>query len=184
VQWSQTYGGTSYDQAYTLLQTPDGGFVLAGETESWGNGLSDMLLVKTDPNGVLLWYKTYGGPGFEYAHALIQTLDGGFALVGSTTSYGAGSRDMWFVKTDIDGLMQWNKAFGGTGYDYASALLQTPDGGFVIAGSVNNGDQDMWLVKIPRSTSTIPTHVIFSVFVLGGLGALILIILYYQRRKT
>jgi regulation of enolase protein 1 (concanavalin A-like superfamily) len=176
VLWSQTYGGTSHERAHALLQTPDGGFALAGKTESWGNGFADMLLVKTDPNGVLLWDKTYGGTGFEYAHALIQTPDGGFALAGTTTSYGAGSYDMWLVKTDIDGSMQWSKTFGGTEYDFAGSLLQTPDGGFVIAGSTRSfGVANIWLVKTPGYTPTIPSHVIFGVFLLGGLGALIVI---------
>jgi hypothetical protein len=150
VQWNQTYGGNGNDGARALLQTPDGGFALAGSTSSFGAGYSDIWLVKTDENGVAQWNQTYGGNYNDFASALLQTPDGGLALAGSTSSFAAGSVDMWLVKTDANGVAQWNQTYGGDGDDLAYALLQTPDGGFALAGSTSSfaaGLWDMWLVK-------------------------------------
>ncbi|MFX0184014.1 MAG: hypothetical protein ACFE95_13105 [Candidatus Hodarchaeota archaeon] len=183
--WSQTYGGDSSETCYSLVQTLDGGFALAGSTDSYSAGGDDMWLVKTDDKGGMQWNQSYGGPGWECAFSVIQTGDEGFALAGVTESYATGEADMWLVKTEKDGTAQWNQSYGGVNIAWAEALLQTPDGGFVIAGSTRSfGVVDIWLVKTLRYTPTIPSHVIFGVFLLGGLGVLILIILYYQRRKT
>lgn len=153
-QWNQTYGGIRFDSAFALLQTLDGGFVLAGETESYGVGWSDIWLVKTDRNGFPQWNHTYGGVSSDRALALLQTTDEGFVLAGETESYGAGRTDMWLVKTDRDGIMQWNQTYGGTYNDIAFALLQTRDDCFVLAGntgSYNALGKDMWLVKTSRN---------------------------------
>ncbi|MHA2246676.1 MAG: hypothetical protein ACXADY_17165 [Candidatus Hodarchaeales archaeon] len=149
-QWNQTFGGTGSDVTRALIQTTDGGFALAGFTKSYGAGNYDMWLVKTDANGVALWNQTFGGIGSDGASALIQTADGGLALAGNTESYGAGESDMWLVKTDANGVAQWNQTYGGTESDSASALIQTADRGFVLAGVTNSygaGESDMWLVK-------------------------------------
>ncbi|MFX0087691.1 MAG: hypothetical protein ACFFAU_18720 [Candidatus Hodarchaeota archaeon] len=149
-QWNQTYGGNDYKFAYALIQTPDRGFALAGKTSSFGVAYSDMWLLKTDANGVAQWNQTYGGIRDELATALLQTADGGFTLVGKTSSFGAGSYDMWLVKTDANGVAQWNQTYGGNSYDSASALIQTPDGGLALAGytfSFGAGEDDMWLLK-------------------------------------
>jgi regulation of enolase protein 1 (concanavalin A-like superfamily) len=134
--WNQTYGGGEHDVAKALVQTVDGGFALAGYTDSFGAGEGDMRLVKTDANGVMTWNQTYGGKKQDSASALVQTVDGGFALAGGTKSFGGGEGDMWLVKTDANGVMTWNQTYGGTGRDYisASALVQTTDGGFAFAG--------------------------------------------------
>jgi len=149
--WNNTYGGTSWDAAYALVQTADGGYALAGRTNSYGAGLDDFWLVKTDSNGNMQWNKTYGGTNDEYmAGALVQTTDGGYALAGGTWSFGAGSSDFWLVKTDSNGNMQWNKTYGGTSEDVAFALVQTCDGGYALAGytwSFGAGIYDSWLVK-------------------------------------
>ncbi len=135
IEWNQTYGGTEDDEAKALIQTSDGGFALAGYTKSYGPGYLDMWLVKTEVNGALSWDQTYGGIHNDYATALIQTSEGGFALGGWTYSYGAGLQDMWLVKTNVDGTVEWNHTYGGTDYDFANALIQTSDGGFALAGS-------------------------------------------------
>jgi parallel beta-helix repeat protein len=149
-QWNQTYGGTEDDFGLALIQTADGNFVLSGNTESFGAGDRDMWLINTDINGVMQWNQTYGGTGRESTCDLLQTADGGFALVGDTQSFGAGDRDMWLVKTDVDGNVQWAQTYGGIWDDGASALLQTADGNFVLSGNTESfgaGDWDMWLVK-------------------------------------
>jgi predicted secreted protein len=148
--WNKTYGGTSVDEAYALVQTADGGYALAGYTWSYGAGGSDSWLVKTDANGTAQWNMTYGGTGIDYALALVQTADGGYALAGFTGSFGAGYYDFWLVKTDANGTAQWNMTYGGTSFDWAEDLVQTADGGYALAGSTYSygaGMIDFWLVR-------------------------------------
>lgn len=101
--WDHTYGGSDWDEARSVVQTPDGGYALAGMTQSYGAGLQDFWLVKTDAAGDTLWTRTYGGPSYDNANSLIVTEDGGLLLVGSTMSFGAGGYDFWAVKTDENG---------------------------------------------------------------------------------
>jgi hypothetical protein len=150
VMWNKTFGGTGSDSAGSVVQTGDGGYAIAGVTNSSGAGSNDFWLVKTDASGNALWNKTYGGTGSEYATALVQTGDGGYALAGVTASYGAGSADFWLVRTDASGSVQWNKTYGGASWDLAIALVETSDGGYAIAGytgSFGAGSADFWLVK-------------------------------------
>jgi len=150
MMWNKTYGGTNSDWAYALVQTSDGGYALAGWTNSFGAGWSVFWLVKTDSAGTMQWNQTYGGTGSDGAYALVQTGDGGYALAGYTMSFGAGGYDAWLVKTDDSGNMQWNKTYGGTSDDVAYALVQTSDGGYALAGYTNSfgaGNFDFWLVK-------------------------------------
>jgi len=150
VRWSLTYGGTGLDVAYSVVQTKDGGYALAGYTNSFGAGGFDFWLVKTDSNGNMLWNKTYGGTGTDIAYSMVQTSDGGYALAGYTDSFGAGGADFWLVKTDASGNMLWNKTYGGTGADEAYSVVQTSDGGYALAGITNSfgaGGWDFWLVK-------------------------------------
>jgi hypothetical protein len=150
-KWDQTYGGIGYEDASGLLQTADRGFLLAGSTTSYGAGGTDMWVVKVNSYGILEWNQTYGGPAFDGVSALIQTIDGGFALAGYTDSFGAGESDMWVVKIDSNGLLQWNQTFGGTGYERASSILQTTDGDFILVGHTDSfgaGETDVCLVKM------------------------------------
>jgi len=101
--WNKTYGKTNRDFAEALVQTADGGYALAGRTESFGAGSLDFWLVKTDANGNMQWNKTYGGTSEDRANALVQTTDGGYAIAGYTTSFGAGDEDAWLIKTDAAG---------------------------------------------------------------------------------
>jgi len=148
MMWNQTYGGTDYDDAYSLVQTSDGGYALAGRTDSFGAGQFDFWLVKTDANGNMMWNQTYGGTERDWAFSMVQTSDGGYALAGYTESFGAGDLDYWLVKTDSDGNMMWNQTYGGTGYDEAVSMVQTSDDGYVLVGWGNSfEDGDVWLVK-------------------------------------
>ena len=150
IEWNKTYGGPDYDRAWSVIQTSDGGYAIAGYTESFGAGLNDFWLVKTDSAGNLEWNKTYGGTSRDVANALVQTSDGGYAIAGYTESFGAGSYDFWLVKTDAYGNAQWNKTYGGTNDDWALSLVQTSDGGYAMAGSTYSfgaGRYDFWLVK-------------------------------------
>ncbi len=148
--WSHTYGGLDDDTAVAVIQTTDDGYAVLGTTYSFGAGMADFWLVKVDQNGNMQWNQTYGGSEQDLAAALIQTSDGGYALAGSTASYGAGSRDFWLVKTDENGNQEWAKTFGGKNVDEAIAVAQTDDGGYAVAGytsSYGEGLYDYWLVK-------------------------------------
>jgi hypothetical protein len=172
MQWNRPYGGTGNDVASALVQTTDGGYALAGSTNSSGAGNYDFWLVKTDASGIMQWNETYKGANDDEAYALVQTSDGGYALAGYTYSLGAGNNDFWLVKTDASGNMEWNKAYGGTGSDWASALVQTSDGGYALAGttySFGSGKADFWLVKtdasgvVPEFPSTLFLAVLVAV---------------------
>ena len=149
-QWSKTFGGAYADMPWAVQQTTDGGYILAGGTESYGAGGSDFWLVKTDSNGNKQWSKTFGGAYADMPWAVQQTTDGGYILAGGTESYGAGGSDFWLVKTDSNGNKQWSKTFGGAGNDVAASVQQTNDSGYILAGyktSYDTGYQDVWLVK-------------------------------------
>ena len=150
IEWNQTYGGPGDDEAYSVIQTSDGGYALAGYTNSSGAGGYDFWLVKTDPNGIMQWNRTYGGTGDDEAYSVVQTSDG-YALAGYTMSFGAGSADFWLVKTNLSGIMQWNRTYGGAGDDEAYYVVQTSDGGYALAGYTTsfgpNRFWNFWLVK-------------------------------------
>jgi len=150
LQWAKTYGGTSDDLAYSVQQTSDGGYIVAGYTRSFGAGGRDAFLVKTDANGNIQWAKTYGGTSDEGAYSVQQTSDGGYIVAGYTESFGAGYADAFLIKTDANGNVIWAKTYGGTGYDKASSVQQTSDGGYIVAGyteSFSAGYIDVFLVK-------------------------------------
>jgi hypothetical protein len=148
IEWYKTYGTSGNDQATKIIQTTDGGFAVLGISKINKNDKFDFLLIKIDNNGNISWQKIYGGINEEMAWSLIQTDDGGFALAGYTISYGAGHSDFWLVKTDENGTMEWNRTFGGKNDDGAYSIVQTDDGGFVLAGySEIIIDYDCYLIK-------------------------------------
>jgi hypothetical protein len=119
-------------------------------TESFGPGGDDFWLIKTDAAGKMQWNQTYGGPNGDYGFSLVATSDGGYAVAGSTYSFGAGKFDSWLVKTDAAGNMEWNRTYGGAGSDIAASLGETLDGGYALAGYtylIGAGNSDLWLVK-------------------------------------
>jgi hypothetical protein len=133
-----------------VQQTSDGGYILAGFTDSFGAGINDAWLIKTDANGNKVWDKTFGGSGGDVALAVQQTSDGGYILAGVTTSYGTGNEDAWLIKTDANGNEVWDATFGGSNYDETYAVQQTSDGGYILAGgtySFGAGNNDAWLIK-------------------------------------
>jgi hypothetical protein len=149
IQWSKTYGGISDDEAYSVQQTCDGGYIIAGITASFGAGGLDFWLVKTDPNGNMQWNHTYGGISSDRATSVRQTVDGGYIVAGITQSFSAGFEDVWLIKTNANGNVQWSRTYGGSGQDRAYSVQQTVDGGYIVAGSTLSfaGFVDFWLVK-------------------------------------
>lgn len=156
IQWNQTYGSTTGDEATSVVETSNMGFALAGWTNHDTYGRTDFWLVKTNTFGGMQWSQTYGGSEDDLAHSLLQTGDIGFALVGSTYSFGPmsspSSANVWLVKTDGAGNMQGNQTYGGTSGDSAKAIIQTNDSGLVFSGATTTLEDPMlrmWLVKIP-----------------------------------
>lgn len=152
--WTKTYGGTSVDFGLFVQQTSDGGFIITGATESYGNGGRDVYLIKTDINGDSLWTKTFGGTAFDIGNCVQQTTDGGYIIVGGTNSFGNGNRDAYLIKTDGNGLEQWNQTFGGIEFDVGSNVKQTTVGDYIFTGrtaSFGAGNKDVYLVKTDAS---------------------------------
>jgi hypothetical protein len=139
-EWQKAYGGQNSDVAYSIHQTGDGGYVVAGETNSFGSVGSNVWVVKLDPLGNIENQWGYGGSGGEYAHSIRQTTDGGYIVGGTTTSYGAGSGDTWVLKLDAAGNVQWDSVLGGSGDDRIYAIQQTSDGGYVATGYRQGSD--------------------------------------------
>lgn len=153
-EWNKTFGGSLWDEGYSVQQTSDGGYIIAGEIGGYYE-CGDVWLIKTDSNGNEQWNRTFGGSDRDIGRSVQQNSDGGYVITGSTYSYGAGSCDILLIKTDSNGNQGWVKAFGGVNYDVGRSVQQTTDGGYVITGSfmkrkieqLGIRDADIWLIK-------------------------------------
>jgi hypothetical protein len=152
--WQNTFGGIDKDEAKSVEQTTDSGYIIAGYTESQGEGGRDIYLVKTNASGDKVWENTFGGTSNDVAESVEQTTDGGYIIAGYTESQGEGGRDLYLVKTNALGDKVWENTFGGTSNDVAESVEQTTDGGYIIAGyteSQGEGGRDIYLVKTNAS---------------------------------
>ena len=150
-EWSETYGGDWDDVGYGVQQTNDGGFIFVGGTASFDNNSRQVWVVKTGSDGVTEWTQTFGGDYWDEGYSVQQTNDGGYVIVGSTSSFGAGSEDAWLIKTDASGVIIWDHTFGGLDQEQFQSVRETADGGYVIAGetvSFSAGLGDVWLIKV------------------------------------
>ena len=155
-RWERNYGGTGADYGYSVKQTQDGGYIVAGWTASFGNSFQ-VYLIKTNVSGDTLWTRTYGGTNDDRGYSVQQTSDTGYIVAGATGSYGG---QVYLVKTNATGDTLWTKTYGGTDYDYGFSVQQTSDTGYIIAGfthSFGNGDQ-VYLIKTNASGDTLWTR--------------------------
>lgn len=152
--WTKTFGGPGNENGWAVRQTDDGGFVIAGFTDSFGAGGQDVYLIRTDATGDTLWTKTFGGPGDEYGWDIRNTVDGGFIIAAETNSIGNGGIDAYLIKTDASGNEEWAEFYGGGQDDRVFSVQQTPDSGYVTVGitySFGAGDRDAYLLKTNAS---------------------------------
>jgi len=169
IQWQKCFGGSYSDNAYSVIETSDGGFIAAGFTESkdgdvGGNyGKSDLWAIKLDSKGNLQWQKSFGGSEDDVATSVVEVKNGGYVIAGYTSSNDIdvgnfkGAVDAWILKLSPNGNMEWEKTFGGSGVEYAQSIKPTADGGYVFTGMTtsNDGDVtktygsgDLWIVKL------------------------------------
>jgi hypothetical protein len=169
VEWKKTYGGTNSEYARSIYQTTDGGYIIAGISDSndgdvsGGHGGNDYWILKLSTLGDIEWQKSFGGSNNDVANIVKQTTDGGYIIGGFTNSIDQdvignhGGNDYWIIKLSSNGNVEWKKTFGGTNDEFVLNMAQSADGGYVIAGYTlsNNGDVtgnhggfDCWIVKI------------------------------------
>lgn len=168
LQWQKSLGGTADDYAGSIIQSSDGGYLVAGASESSNGdvssnaGASDLWVVKLDAAGAIEWQHTYGGSDYEHATTALAAPDSGYVIFGTTTSADGdvglnhGLTDYWFIHISPSGILQWEKTYGGSNSEYAADLRQTADGGYILAGSTYSNDGDVtvnfagpeyWMVK-------------------------------------
>ena len=165
-QWNKTFGGNESDGGISAQQTSDGGYIIAGSTQSFGSGSYDVWLIKTDSSGYEQWSRTFGGVRLDEPHSVQITSDGGYIIIGYTASFSgvSGDYDFWLIKTDSNGTTcsyaatgecsesseKFVKIFGGSEWDEGFSVQQTRDGGYIVTGrtgSFGAGGGDAWLIK-------------------------------------
>ena len=172
IQWRKFFGGSNNDRAHGLVASSDGGFIMAGFSESDDldiantKGSYDFWLVKVDGDGELVWERSYGGTGIEVAYDIEKTSDNAYVVVGHTfstdldISANHGESDVWLIKVSEAGELLWEKTYGGSAFDSANSVKQAADGGFLIAANsrssdqdleANQGENDMWILKTNSS---------------------------------
>ncbi|MDR2354296.1 MAG: T9SS C-terminal target domain-containing protein [Deltaproteobacteria bacterium] len=169
IDWKKIFGGTRWDYAHSIQETSDGGFIVAGGTESDDGDVTknykdaDVWIIKLDRQGNILWQNTYGGNAKDISYSIQETSDGGFITVAMSFSTDGdvtgnhGEGDYWLIKLDQIGNIQWEKSFGGSKNEEPQSVLITSDQGYIIAGSTesndgdvsgNHGQSDYWIVKV------------------------------------
>ncbi len=142
--WNKTYGGAENEYGVSVLESDAGGFIVAGWKESFDTTIDkEIILIKTDADGEVLWKKTYGGMDDEIPTSLIATSDGNYAVCGQTSSFGAGDFDALLIKIDTEGNEIWRKTYGWENIEYAYSVQETDDGGFILGGISNSKTKDL-----------------------------------------
>ncbi|MCW4043139.1 MAG: hypothetical protein NWE90_05390 [Candidatus Bathyarchaeota archaeon] len=154
IEWQRTYGGRSRDSAWSIQKTSDGGYIVAGDTESFGAGDADIWILKLDSSGDIEWQRTYGGTDWDGWPYIQEASDGGYIVAGCTESFGAGDGDIWVLKLNSSGDIEWQRTYGGSLEDNYCHIQLTSDGGYIVAGcteSFGAGDRDFWILKLDSS---------------------------------
>ncbi|MEE9584961.1 MAG: hypothetical protein V3W51_05715 [Candidatus Brocadiales bacterium] len=154
-----------------MQQTGDGGYIVTGETRSFGAGEGDFWVLKLRPDGTVEWQKTYGGVDSDRPFSIQQAGDGGYIVAGETWSFYAGEGDAWVLKLEPDGTVEWQKTYGGGSYDNTHFIRQTDDGGYIAAGyTASFGAElpDLWVLKLRPDGSITPScYIMFDTGVSG-----------------
>ncbi|WP_051884447.1 T9SS type A sorting domain-containing protein [Chryseobacterium luteum] len=165
IQWQKTLGGTSHEIIFSINKTSDNGYIISGASSSYNGDVTenygdyDIWIVKLNSSGNIQWQKTLGGINDDFPQQIKQTSNGEYIVVGSSYSNvgNHGDSDIWVVKLNSTGNIQWQKSLGGSGKDVPDNFLQTSDGGYIIAGTSesndgdvigNHGGKDTWIVKL------------------------------------
>jgi hypothetical protein len=150
-QWNKTFGGKKEDVGYSIQQTNDGGFIVAGFTRSYGKGDGDVWLIKTGYNGNMQWNKTFDRRNDDRGYCVLQVDDEGYVIAG-VSYYNNG--DVWLIKTDSNGNMIWNKTYGSDNPDRGYSVSETSDGGYILSGRTfpDLVSSDIMLIKLGGSS--------------------------------
>lgn len=154
--WGYDFGCYLYDYGRSVSETKDEGYIVAGSSHPFGEGEDDFLVMKLNSTGDVEWQKTYGGSGVDYALSIQQTKDEGYIVVGATYSFGAGDKDVWVLKLDSEGDVEWQSAYGGRKAESARSIQQTKDGGYIVTGwtkSFGAGEDDYLIFKLSSNGS-------------------------------
>ncbi|MCD6571550.1 MAG: hypothetical protein J7L53_12690 [Deltaproteobacteria bacterium] len=176
ISWEETYGGSGDDVAYSIQQTSDEGYIVAGSSNSTditgvtNNGAKDYYVIKLDEDGNIVWHKMYGGSGDDIAYSIQQTSDEGYIVAGSSNSTDItgvtnnGAKDYYVIKLDKDGNIVWHKMYGGSNNDIARSIKETEDGGYIVGGyssstdiptQTNHGLTDAYTIKLDASGNVV-----------------------------
>tara|TARA_Y100001970_G_C14134607_1_gene803605 strand:- start:898 stop:1422 length:525 start_codon:yes stop_codon:yes gene_type:complete len=160
-QWNKYHGSGSDDYGQTILYLSDGTYLIKAISSAFGNENSSVILLKTDAYGNEEWTKSFGGTNSNPGNTIRETDDGSFIMVSSKYDYGNNDYNIWLIKIDKNGLVEWEKTFGGINSDLGLSVDMAVDGGYVLTGStrtVGNGDEnssDLWLIKTDSEGNTI-----------------------------
>jgi len=153
VKWQKTYGGSSYDWGHAVAITDNGDVIVAGSTDSFGTH-EDVLVLRLDTNGNVKWQKTYGGSSDDDAYSVAIAPNGDIIVVGRTWSFGAGEDDVWVLRLDENGNVEWQKTYGGSDEEEAYAVAVAPNGDIIVAGWNFGADlADVWVLRLPPDGS-------------------------------
>jgi len=148
-QWFETYGGTASEEPSSVIQSYDGGFLITGYTQSFGAGSNDCYVLKTDSIGSILWAKTFGTALHETGNSIIQTLDTGYAIAGTSEGCGFGNGDMLIVRLDSSGDTLWSRCYGTSALEGASQIIQAVNGDLMVLGlSIAASNYDILLLRL------------------------------------
>lgn len=156
IEFEKAFGGGAEElvMSSSIQEISGGGYIVAGRTNSYGAGDYDGWLLKLDIHGGIVWQKTYGGAAIDFFNSIQQTSDGGYIIAAATQSFGAGDQDGWILKLDSNGLVTWQKTYGGTEFENLESIEQTTDGGYIVAGATNSfgaGGREYWVLKLDSS---------------------------------